>query len=399
MRIGHYSNAAALPGGTATYVLTLLKAQQAHGHEVVLYLNAPPKAFATLDFRVCAVRDETELYAQAQRDRLDCLHLHENIDSLPEARLPLVLTAHGHGFVCLSGTLFLKSSMRPCPHTYSPVLCTLNHLTERCGSVRPQRLAREFLRLRGERNNFPKMDIIVPSNYFFQLYLRAGFTRNRLHLVPHFVDPNILSLPINQDNVGLRFLFSGRLEQNRGMLPLLRAMTLLPKVVHLDVAGDGTSAVHDREMARNLGLSHRVQFHGWCNREQLTELYKTSLGLVMPSLTHETFGLAAAEAQAHGRAVIASAVGGLEDIVENEVTGFLVYPGDIEGLAAAMRKLILERGLSQKMGMNGAKRMHEKFSLPLHLQALDDVYGRAAERDTVEPYSVDPVAPAASAAR
>ncbi len=49
MRIGHYSNAAALPGGTATYVLTLLKARQAHGHDVVLYLKEPPRHSQTWD--------------------------------------------------------------------------------------------------------------------------------------------------------------------------------------------------------------------------------------------------------------------------------------------------------------------------------------------------------------
>ena len=92
MRIGHYSNAATLPGGTATYVMALLKAQQAHGHDVAFYLKAPPEAFANLGFPVRAVRDEAELYAHAQRDRVDCLHLHENVDSLPTARLPLVLT-------------------------------------------------------------------------------------------------------------------------------------------------------------------------------------------------------------------------------------------------------------------------------------------------------------------
>ena len=378
--------------------MALLKAQQANGHDVVLYLKEPPETFANLGFPVRAVRDEAELYAHAQRDRVDCLHLHENVDSLPTAWLPLVLTAHVPHFVCLSATLFFKTSQQPCPHVYSPARCVWNHAVERCGSVRPQRLAAEFGRLRNERRTLTHIEVVVPSSRYRNLFLRSRFPEDRLHLVPHFVDPALSLLPALSADAAPHFLFVGRLEPNKGLPWLLRAMTKIPAEVHLDVAGAGTFAAKYRQMAETLGLASRVNFHGWIRQQAIAELARRSLALVVPSLWHETFGLVAIEMQARGRTVIASAVGGLEDIVENEVTGFLVQPGDIEGLAAAMRRMIFESGLVQKMGINGAKRMHEKFSLPLHLQALDHVYWRAAERNTAEPHSVDPVAPASSPA-
>jgi len=382
MRIGHYSNAAALPGGTATYVMALLKAQQAHGHDVVLYLKAPPAAFANLGFPVRAVRDEAELYAHAQRDRVDCLHLHENIDSLPEARLPLVLTAHVPHFVCLSATLFLKTSQQPCPHVYSPARCLLNHVVEHCGSIRPQRLTAEFGRLRNERRTMLHMDVIVPSNRHKNLFMRSGFPGDQLHFVPHFVDSALSPLTALPANAAPNFLFVGRLEPNKGLPWLLRAMTLLPAEVHLDVAGAGTFAVKYQEMSETLGLASRVNFHGWISQKEIADLTSRSLALIVPSLWHETFGLVALEAQAQGRAVIASAVGGLEDIVDDGATGFLVQPGEVKGLAAAMRKIIHDPALAMMMGMNGSKRMNERFSLHRHLQALDDVSTRAVARTT-----------------
>jgi glycosyltransferase involved in cell wall biosynthesis len=128
-------------------------------------------------------------------------------------------------------------------------------------------------------------------------------------------------------------LYAGRLSREKGVLELLEAARGLPLVV----AGDGP--LRDR-VAGALGFLP----HG-----ELLELYSRAAVVVCPS-HREGFGVVCAEAMAHGRPVVASAVGGLLDLVEDEVTGLLVPPGDVAALRAALERLLGDRELRRRLG-------------------------------------------------
>ena len=81
----------------------------------------------------------------------------------------------------------------------------------------------------------------------------------------------------------------------------------------------------------------------------------------MPS-RREGFGVACAEAMAHGRPVVASAVGGLLDLVVDEETGLLVPPGDVGALREALRRLLADEELRARLGANARRRAEETLS-------------------------------------
>jgi glycosyltransferase involved in cell wall biosynthesis len=83
---------------------------------------------------------------------------------------------------------------------------------------------------------------------------------------------------------------------------------------------------------------------------------------VLPSL-FEGLGVSVLEAMAAGKAVIASRVGGLPELVIDSVTGLLVAPRDIEGLAQAISTLAGDRSLIRAMGEKGRARLNEKFTM------------------------------------
>jgi len=83
---------------------------------------------------------------------------------------------------------------------------------------------------------------------------------------------------------------------------------------------------------------------------------------VMPSL-FEGLGVAALEAMAGGKAVVASRVGGLAESIIDGETGLLVPPNDPERLAAAVGRLITDRSLCESMGVRGAERVRELFTI------------------------------------
>ena len=135
-------------------------------------------------------------------------------------------------------------------------------------------------------------------------------------------------------------LFAGRLSREKGILELVEAARGLDLVV----AGDGP-------------LRGRVpQARGWLPRAELERLYAGAAVVACPS-RREGFGLACAEAMAHGRPVVASAVGGLRDLVVDGETGLLVPPGDVAALRHALERLLADAPLRRRLGTAARERV------------------------------------------
>ena len=152
-------------------------------------------------------------------------------------------------------------------------------------------------------------------------------------------------------------LFVGRLSPEKGIVELLAAAAAAPAgaarparpAIPLVVVGDGP-------------LRPRVpQALGFIPNAELGPYYERAAVVCCPSL-REGFGVACLEAMAHGRPVVASAVGGLLDLVEDGVTGLLVPPGDPIALRAALERLLGDPALRERMGAAARERARERFS-------------------------------------
>jgi glycosyltransferase involved in cell wall biosynthesis len=154
-------------------------------------------------------------------------------------------------------------------------------------------------------------------------------------------------------------LFAGRLSSEKGVLDLLAAADGLPLVV----VGDGPLR---REVPQALGfLPH----------EELGRRYERAAVVACPS-RREGFGVVAAEAMAHGRPVVASAVGGLLDLVADEETGLLVPAGDVTALRTALERLLGDAALRRRLGQAARERARAELSWDVvvdsTLEAYDD---------------------------
>ena len=140
-------------------------------------------------------------------------------------------------------------------------------------------------------------------------------------------------------------LFAGRLSPEKGILELVAAADGLPLVV----AGDGP-------------LRERVPGAlGLVPRQELERLYGRAAVVAVPS-RREGFGVVCLEAMAHGRPVVASAVGGLRELVRDGETGLLVPPGDPRALRAALEQLLGDAELRRRLGAAARERAREQFS-------------------------------------
>ncbi len=126
--------------------------------------------------------------------------------------------------------------------------------------------------------------------------------------------------------------------------------------VRLKIVGNGEYKEWLERLSINLALRSEVEFVPWVHHEKLAELYQRALLVVIPSV-FEPFGMVSLEAMACKRAVVASRLGGLRDIIEDHKTGFLVQPKDHLGLAQWIMTLLANKDLRNSMGEAGHKRV------------------------------------------
>ncbi len=158
-------------------------------------------------------------------------------------------------------------------------------------------------------------------------------------------------------------LFAGRLAPEKGVHVLAEAIEQVDGV-ELQVAGDGP-------------LRHLVpQAMGFVPHDELHELYAKASMLVLPSFG-EGFGVVAMEAMSHGVPVIATTAGGLGWVIEDDVSGIVVEPGDVDGLRDAICRLRDDAALRARYGEGGRQRARERFGWD-HVNELTlDAYRQA----------------------
>ncbi|MCE5198713.1 MAG: glycosyltransferase family 4 protein [Armatimonadota bacterium] len=168
------------------------------------------------------------------------------------------------------------------------------------------------------------------------------------------------------------------LSERKGINYLIEAASLLKDFgtpVHLVIAGEGERRVSLEAQANDLGI--RATFLGYFS--DTPRLLASTNIFVMPSLS-EGLGVAALEAMAAGKPVIASAVGGLRESVVDGVTGYHVPPADPRALADAIRKLLADPNISKRMGAAGQARMRELYSLNNMAQSNEALYQELLNR-------------------
>jgi glycosyltransferase involved in cell wall biosynthesis len=165
-----------------------------------------------------------------------------------------------------------------------------------------------------------------------------------------------------------------RLEPEKGHPTLLDAWPLVLASVpnaHLLIVGEGSQREALEEQAANLASVH---FTG--RRDDVPAVTAALDVAVLPSY-REAQGLSILEAMALARPVVASAVGGIPEMVEDGRTGLLVPPRDPEALAAAITRLLLDHPFADTLGKAGKDLVHERFCVELMVRAVESIYDEA----------------------
>jgi len=154
---------------------------------------------------------------------------------------------------------------------------------------------------------------------------------------------------------------------------LLRALAFVGEETRLVVAGDGDQAGSLRELARELGVERRVTFTGLIANRDIAKIYEQVDVVVVPSIWPENSPVVITEAMAAGLPVVASDIGGIPELVEDGVTGFLVRPRDLRAMAERIEHLRRHPDARRQMGDKAAERI-KGHELRQQVAAVLEVY-------------------------
>jgi glycosyltransferase involved in cell wall biosynthesis len=207
-------------------------------------------------------------------------------------------------------------------------------------------------------------DLGLPSRKIEVVYNAINTTAARLR-----ADPG-LRLELNGGAHGPLVLVPARLDPQKGHRHLIQAAVEVPGATFL-LAGDGSERKVLNELAQSLGLGDRVVFLGY--RGDIPALLAACDLVVLPSL-YEGLPLSLLEAMAAGKPVIASRIGGVDELVANDENGLLVEPGDPHALAEAIRALLADPERRRRLARAGSEVVERRFSLAAASARISRIY-------------------------
>jgi glycosyltransferase involved in cell wall biosynthesis len=172
-----------------------------------------------------------------------------------------------------------------------------------------------------------------------------------------------------------QIVFLGLIGPRKGLFDLLTVFDRLVKEgydIGLSIGGNGEIARLRSCIAAN-ELENRANYLGWIKGRQKERLLRSSDIFVLPSYG-EGMPISILEAMAYGLPVVSTLVGGIPELVEEGVTGFLVEPGDLDSLYDRLKTLIEQQNLRVQMGLNARRKVENAFDLRNNYKAISQVY-------------------------
>lgn len=400
-----------MPGGEQQHVGALARALAARGHEVTMLGiaadGAEPGESHSEGVRIVLVRSASShlsmLYRESTRPqalplpdplvsrairrelsqgRFDVVHAHNWIVNsalgpAARAQVPLVMTLHDYSHMCATKRL-MEHGKQTCSGP-SPARC-LSCATAHYGAVKGTVTVVANTWSARRRPDRVSRVAAVSSAVATAVALRdnswLGDARLNAEVIPNFISDEIVLEEIPPTGPEAPLLFVGDLSVDKGVETLLAAYRLLDSPPPLLLAGKtlpGTAWIMP-DGARWLGL---------LPHDEAVTLFRSARAVIVPSIWGDPCPTVVLEAMAAGRPVVASASGGIVDMVVDGVTGLLVAPGDASALAQAISSLLRDPLAAQAFGAAGRDRARE-FTVSAVVERIERLYASAAAETEVE---------------
>ncbi len=394
-------------GGDCTYLFSLKKLLEDHGHKVSIFTMHHPQnidseysenfvsyinyedeiksigvssGFKVLKRTIYSAEARNKLRIMINNEKPDIAHLqniHHHITpsilyELRNNKIPTVWTLHDYTMIC-PNTSFLSHG-RVCEKCkkskyYWPTI-------ERCkkDSIIASTVAALESILHRIMNLTTMVDyFIAPSNFLRDKFIEYGFDADKITRVDLFSDIECEEGPEDESDY---YMYVGRIAEEKGIKTLIEATVEL-NLSKLKIVGNGPLFVKLIEYTRSIDKNNLVEFVGYKNREEIINLYRHCKFVVVPSEWYEISGLIIFEAFSCGKPVIGSRIGGIPEIVKDTERGLVFEMGNKKDLSAAIKYLINNPDLAVEMGKNAKAYVEREHRSEIHYEKLLNIYEKA----------------------
>jgi len=386
-------------GGADAVYFNTARLLEKHGHEVFFFSTTHPdnepygsdNYFAIgLDYRKLSFGNKvlavpTFLYNRNAHDNLlrlidnikpDVAHIHlfmgglssSILAALKKRKVPVIHSVHDYRLIC-PAYLFIDGKNKVCEKCKDGIY--LHCIANKCSE-----------------NGFAQSSILAMDAYFRKYKLKPIDYIDRFIFVSNFnrwkhiefdtkfefkadtlynFNPDIDNFPASE-NKGNYFLFFGRISREKGIITLIEAS--LKSGFRLKIAGTGP-------MYEQLKVKHyeNIEFLGYKSGDELRKLIRDASFVIVPSEWYENNPLSIIEAYSFGKPVIGARIGGIPEIIEEKITGYLFDPGNTDDLE---QKLQQANGLSEdeyiKMSGNARLFAEKNFNPDEYYKSLIKIY-------------------------
>ncbi len=382
------------PGGEDVVVEQERQLLEEAGHEVTLYQRSndevslrSPSQVASLVFGMKrsqrTIRDLARLIADRKPDVAHIHNLFPLISSTAyeacmSAGIPVVQTLHNYRLSCVAANHFRDDSVctRCTPHDHGAGVSAGCYRGSRLASLMVGRAVESMWTQAVDSGAVARF--IVLSNFARNWLQTRGVDQSRIVIKPNFIQPLVPAArePLRCSDSGY-FVFSGRLSEEKGVGVLIEAWKSLRDYALL-VIGDGPSRRSlEAEVAR---YELPIRFTGHLPRDQAMKVMATARGVIVPSIWFEGMPMVVLEAWAVGVPVIASRIGGLQEMLAGDSCGLGFTPGDPQALQVAVKQLIQAPELAAQRIERALDVVRQRHSSEYSLRALEGVYRDVATR-------------------
>ena len=224
-----------------------------------------------------------------------------------------------------------------------------------------------FSRMLGSHDKFDHFISVCHFNR--KKMISYGIPEDKISTVHNFVDVSNITPNFN---VGNYILYLGRLYRSKGIFTLIEAALPL-KHVPIYIAGDGEAMSEAQHMLEQNRCTH-IRLLGFKQGDELQELIQNSICTVLPSELYENCPMSILESYAYGKPAIGANIGGVPELIENGVDGWLFPAGERDALRERLLWMFEHKNEAIEMGRAARHKVETEFNADIHYEKISNVY-------------------------
>lgn len=315
----------------------------------------------------------------------DVAHMHNiygriSPSVLPELNsrgIPIFLTLHDYKLICPTYLLYRDGAVCEKCKGGKFYNCILHRCNKNSTALSVVSAMESYIHILTNTWGRNVTRFISPSLFLKKKLVDFGFKQDDITYIPNFL--SLEKYEAQYENNGY-LVYVGRLSKEKGVSTLIKAFKQTKSMCKLLVIGDGPLMEELKLSVES--VAKKIYFSGYLSGNKLKESIRDAVAVVMPSMCYENAPLSILESFGFGKPVIGSRIGGIPEMIDEGVNGYLFEPGNVDDLREKIELMLsMSDRQIREMGQAARQKVEREYNSELHYERLMEIYHRALGKD------------------